>query len=90
MPKYGFFRTLVTAPEKTVTADYIVSKGDRIEFWNRNSVVENSDVLIGVFRLERGQLVCDEASIASVEVPNIYEAIFRDREQQEPAPYLPE
>ena len=46
-------------PVRTWTADYIVSKGGLIQFWNRCYAGEKSDTLIGSALLEKGYTICD-------------------------------
>jgi hypothetical protein len=91
MPTYGCFRMPTSEPDRTWTADYVVSKGDdRIEFWNRASAQSQSDVLVGMVRLGREQTICDVSATCTPEPkePNFYRAIFDGKEQQEPAPIL--
>ena len=76
MPTYGCFRSHITEPDRTWKADYILSKGDRIEFWNRNPAENEKDTLIGAARLERGQTICDIASTSRTEPEGFYRAIF--------------
>jgi hypothetical protein len=56
MPTYGYFAMDDVEPGRTWTADYIVSKGGQIQFWNRCSAGEKSDTLVGCVRLEEGSI----------------------------------
>jgi hypothetical protein len=91
MPTYGYFTMDEVEPARTWKADYIVSKGVLIQFWNRCSAGEKSDTLVGSARLEKGT-ICDVALTSRTE-PKVEDGRFDYRslikvDQQETVPIL--
>jgi hypothetical protein len=76
-------------PARTWTADYIVSKGYQIQFWNRCPAGEKSDTLVGSARLEEGHTICDVTLTSRTELEtgrgDFYRALIKD---VEPLPIL--